>query len=409
MDKRKVYIIVSFLIVFLIGGLVVWAIFIGRAQKKLAEPVEDLGYLDPGSSSGGGVFGGFFGSDSFDTDAKVSGEPASLQAQLRQLYNLPGAGTVIITNTDEVLIRFVDRATGHVFEKNIGNDTTNRILQTTVPKVYEALFTEGGSGVIRRYLDENDEVVSVYDNLKEAAQQKSVALEHNIRHMTVAPKGDALFYLVETPQGVSGVVAKQNGEDAESIWQSGLLGWLPLWERDENITLVQKPSSNIPGSAYTIDTTSFAETPLLTQIKGLTVQPQPAGQFILYSRAVSGSPTLWVQDTQTLVTRSLAVATFADKCVWSVTSETEVICALPDAFPDGEYPDAWHQGRVHFSDSFWRINVEDGALTEILAPARTHRVLLDAVNLMLDDEEAHILFTNNTDKTICSISLVGED
>lgn len=403
MDRRKIYIAISILILILIGGLIIWTIFIGNAQRELQRDTEDLGYFEP--SAGGGVIGGLFGTDDFDTgrDQPSDTEPAVI---LQQLYNLPQAGAVLLSSADEPTVRFVDRATGHVFEKGISEGTTKRILQTTIPKVYEALFTDKGSGVIRRYLDETGVIVSVYDVLNGTQNEKSAALEYNVTQMTVSPQGEHVFYLVPTAEGVRGVVARSSGDEAETLWLSGLRGWIPTWINTQSVSVSQKSSGDIPGNAFMIDTTTGEEEPLIMQIKGLIVLPSE--KFILYSRSTTNTPTLWVYNRETRETKHLEVATFAEKCAWSSTDTSVVYCALPNTFPNTTYPDAWYQGKVHFADSFWKINVENGTLEELLAPVRTHSASLDAVELLVDHTDSHIVFKNNTDQTLWALTLVKE-
>ena len=163
MKRRRLYIGISIVLIVLIVGLLGWSIFIGRQQQELQKGTEDLGYLggssSGGSSGGGGLFGGSFG-DSRETTS--GGTRESPQPILRQLYNLPIAGYVKKRANS---IRFVDRATGHIFEKDLPDGTTTRIDQTTVPQVYQSLFLDDGDGVIRRYIDEKHSVVSVYSDI----------------------------------------------------------------------------------------------------------------------------------------------------------------------------------------------------------------------------------------------------
>jgi hypothetical protein len=411
MNKRTIYIVVSIFIILLIIALIGWVIFINSAQKELAKDSEDLGYFE-NTFGGGGLFGGIFGTDEFETgeDAEV---PERKTATLAQLYNLPMAGAIAITGTTTstttsaiTFVRFVDRASGHAFEKTLSGGETKRILQTTVPKVYEAVWTEDGNGIIRRYLGENETIASVYSEIKEQApeaQQAGLPLEDGIQEIEVSPIGKQIFSLVKTPSGLLGKVSDYDGGNAKVIWRSSLFGWLAKWQREGKILLVQKPSAALPGSAYILDVENETHTLVLKQLNGLTANQSPEGN-ILYSQTVNGRPALFIYDASSETHTNLGVLTFADKCVWS-KKETEVAyCALPDTFPTASYPDAWYKGQVHFSDSFWKVDTVNELITEVLAPERTYSVRIDAVDLFMDEGETGLFFTNKTDQTLWTVT-----
>lgn len=84
---------------------------------------------------------------------------------LRQLTTEPVAG--VDFTTTERSVRYVERATGHIFEVPVASGAY-RISNKTIPKIYEAFFANGGSDVILRYLDDSEEqVTSLRLSLKE--------------------------------------------------------------------------------------------------------------------------------------------------------------------------------------------------------------------------------------------------
>ena len=73
-------------------------------------------------------------------------------------------------------------------------------------------------------------------------------------------------------------------------------------------------------------------------------------------------------------------------------------CAIPPSVPRAEYPDAWYQGSVSFSDVFWKIDTATGAAFFLANPKEFGAGNIDAVNPFLSDDERYLFFTN---KKIC--------
>jgi len=405
MKKRRLYIGISVLIFILIAGLLGWSIFIGRQQQELKQGTEDLGYLGGGSgssSSGGGLFGGIFG------DSKNASSTGSINAPepvLNQLYNLPMAGFIKKRSN---AIRFVDRATGHIFEKELPNGSVKRVDQTTVPKVYEAYFVNDGDGVVRRYIDESGEIISVYNNLRED-ESVGTPLSLDILEVAVSPDGTNLSFIERARNGSNLMVVTPTGDIEKEILSSSLQGWNLEWKNNESILLTQKASGSLPGSSYVVDTDTGEKTLVLQQLPGLITNISPGGETILYSTIGDGQrPTLSVKhlDTERIV--NLHVTGFASKCVWHPTSLKKIYCALPNELLRGVSSDDWHQGQVHFADSVWEIDTETANLTHILSPNKTGGVSLDMVDLTTDVSGGTIFFKNKTDQTLWSISLPEE-
>jgi len=88
---------------------------------------------------------------------EVVGSPQKLPA-LRKISQSPVAGATVFLQGDETIVRFVDRATGHIFETNAKTPGIQRISNTTIPQIQEA-FWVGRNNVILRYLKEDGETI----------------------------------------------------------------------------------------------------------------------------------------------------------------------------------------------------------------------------------------------------------
>ena len=101
------------------------------------------------------------------------------------------------------------------------------------------------------------------------------------------------------------------------------------------------------------------------------------------------------------------IAGFTEKCVWNPNG-ISIFCALPNEFPEGEYPDEWYQGRVHFSDSLFEIRTDTKQIIHIISPQAEYGVSLDIINLSVSTNGKTLFFINKTDQTLWSIILPEE-
>jgi len=95
------------------------------------------------------------------TSTPESNQPISESGELpklRKISEKPMAGALAFKNDSDLKIRFVDKATGHVFEANTEDVNLERLTNTTLPKIEEAIWA-GGNSVILRYLKEDGETI----------------------------------------------------------------------------------------------------------------------------------------------------------------------------------------------------------------------------------------------------------
>jgi peptidoglycan hydrolase-like protein with peptidoglycan-binding domain len=97
--------------------------------------------------------------------------PAGIIPDLRQISVNPTAGAVSFRTSDGVLvIRLVDRATGHVFETTDVTLALQRISNTTIPKVHEAVWSNKNSVVLRHLMEDGEIIESIVLRLLEPGE-----------------------------------------------------------------------------------------------------------------------------------------------------------------------------------------------------------------------------------------------
>ena len=407
MQKKYIYIIVSLIILFLIAGVVGWSIFIGQKQQEInQEQMSEGGFFGFGSgarTSGGGSFGEqvrtLFGSDGEPSES-TDGSEISAKPVLTQIYNLPTAGFTVV---GEDTVRFVDRATGHVFEKDIEQNTTTRLDQTTIPKVYEAFFLDDGGAVLRRYLDDDMNTVTHYAEIRASSETKNATILENVLKVATKQAGKTYASLEQTDQGVRVVIAEAPRNNRRTLATSALTQLQVEWVGNA-LLLTQKASELSPGSSFILEQNGVKSI-LLSQKRGLLTLPRETGNDVLYSSSDgSRAPKLSVISLQSKEVRDLDTSGIATKCAWS-TSLPQIICATPKTVENGITLSAWYRGEVHFNDTIVAIDTDTGFSQALFDPETEAGVRLDIVDIEISPSENTIFFKNKTDQTLWALTL----
>ena len=317
------------------------------------------------------------------------------------------------------IVRYVERATGHLYEADLATGRVVRLTNTTIPKIYEALFVERGEGVVLRYLQEGTEVIQTWygkitppdknatstDEVLASLQGKF--LPEGVSTITVSPGTDRIFYLLPNEAGANGFVAAPNGSGERALLTTQASEWLLDWPVAGSIVLTTKPSSLTFGSAFELSPTSGAFKRLAGDKRGFTMLANPGFTATLVGASTGNSMTLAAQALkQKPAPAPIPAATLPEKCIWSKLSPNKAYCAMPKTLPAGEYPDAWYQGRVSFSDNLWLIDTAGGAAHLFIADLEAlAEVPVDGTRLALDPEERYLYLINKIDGSLVAVRL----
>ncbi|HVY54354.1 MAG TPA: hypothetical protein VHC46_01210, partial [Thermodesulfobacteriota bacterium] len=83
-------------------------------------------------------------------------------ARLRRISTVPTAGAVAFDVGSSTIIRYVERATGHVIETGSDSSSSDQISNITIPKIREALWATNGQNVVLRYLKDNEGTIRTF-------------------------------------------------------------------------------------------------------------------------------------------------------------------------------------------------------------------------------------------------------
>ncbi len=309
-------------------------------------------------------------------------------------------------------LRYVERATGNIYETFADNIDERKFTTTVIPQVYDAYFGGSGQSLSMRYLKEDGRTIETFAGTlpKEVlGQDSSVSneitgafLPENITDISISPNTSSMFYLFESGNGTIGVTATLSGNSKNQIFNSPFTEWLSQWPNTRMITLTTKPSYATPGYMYSLDPSLKKVTKILSGINGLTTLTSPSGKLVLYN---DNNLALRVYNTDTENSVSIGIKTMPEKCVWGSDSTT-LYCAVPKYVDGRNFPDTWYQGEVSFSDDLWKINVENGNATDIADPtAFTEGEEIDGIKLSLDQNGDYLFFVNKKDSYLWELKL----
>ncbi len=337
--------------------------------------------------------------------------------QLSQVQAKPVAGMSFVKTGSSERLRYVERATGYIYEVDPATGLVIRIDNTLSPKIYEAIIATNGRVIIRS-LDGTGRIstsittIATSSNKSATSTQmsSSTSLMKDILRLAVDPRSGDLFYLVRGTSGVVGYRSEWNGTKPKQVFTSPIAHWNPVWLSDGRIILTQGAASNVPGFAYELFASGEQE-PLVRGVSGLTTLPRSHGA-LLFGESERGHK-MFAQVSPTTTAVELPIQTIADKCVWVpdvITQSTTTgraitrvmrnlvaYCGVPQKIP-ANFLDDWYRGLAHTSDALWRADANAGSAAVSYIPQSD--VPIDVERPTIDSTGTYMAFINRTDQSL---------
>ncbi|KKT95154.1 MAG: hypothetical protein UW97_C0028G0004 [Parcubacteria group bacterium GW2011_GWA2_45_15] len=374
-----------------------------------------------------------FGSEDNTLPAAGSRQPAnetpelvdqfsSPTANLFRLSATPVAGAVVFEREKQLVVRYVDRATGHLYDVILPTETSpvtlekTKVTNNTLPKIYEAYFRSDGSAVLLRYLKDDSDVVenlslalsppqaTVSTSSPQANALYTVAstvLRGEISAVATGP-GNALFYALKDTSSI--VTSTFNGASVRTILTSSFTDWR-LAVAGNRLIVYTKASARIAGYAYTLDTSNRTLAKILGPLNGLVAIPNTSGNQALYSYVEGDKTKLFAKNLSNNTFSEILPATLAEKCIWSARSTSVLFCGAPADSPGSGEPDDWYRGATHFSDDIWLFNTNDGVAQVLAEPKQSLRIDIDVIEPKLSPNEDYLVFLNKNDLSLWALRL----
>ncbi len=307
-------------------------------------------------------------------------------------------------------LRYVDRATGNIYQTFADRIEERRFSSTIIPRIHEAMFGQKGDTVIMRYLKSDDRTIETFvgtlpkDILGGDAglqEIKGVFLPENIRDLSMTSDGSKIFYLINSGENIIGVTMELASGKRVQVFDHAFTEWLPQWPTGRTIALTTKPSANALGHIYVLDPTGKSFVKLFGNINGLTTLTSPDGKLVLWS---DSGLNLSIFNRMTGVSDQIQIATLPEKCVWNKTSIV-VYCAAPKTIPEGLYPDSWYKGAVSFGDQIWKIDLQTKTYTLLADLLNMAGEDIDGIKLGLDSREEYLFFVDKSEPYLWELEL----
>jgi hypothetical protein len=368
-----------------------------------------------GQTTGAGSIGGDL------TPADTGNNPSQVAPKLIEVSSTPvGKGFIVLdaTTTGAVSLSsttpdaapstgtevlYIDRESGNMYAYSSARNASTRLTNRTVPGVAEASWLPDGSAAYVRFLSgatDGNERIETYRLPADGSDGSFLAEGLSSVSVTSGPR---VFTLAPNASGSVGYVANADGSSPVTLFSS-LLSSLAVHTSAGTMVAYTKPSANLAGYAFLVDTKSGAFSSILGPLPGLTALPSPSGATILVSYLDQGAVRLGFYDVKTHVTTSLPVATFTDKCVWAADSSA-LYCAVPTTLPSVALPDSWYQGTVAFTDRIWKIDFAARVATLVADLPTLTNTPIDAVGLATDPAESTLVFMNKADGSFWAYNL----
>jgi hypothetical protein len=312
-------------------------------------------------------------------------------------------------------VRYIEKATGHIFEVEMFSPKNERISNTTIPLVYNAVWGNNASSLIARYLDDDDVTVSTYSislkNISTTTTAVSSTTENTIAGLAfpggisdVSVSGTSVFYLVQSTNASQGFVSNFDGSKKKLIWNSEIKELNSQFVNDKTVALNTKPYQNIPGFLYFVDTTTGGVKRILGNIPGLSTLSDNLGASVLYLEQGSTVKFL-LFDVKSKTKKEISPRTFPEKCVFSKKDSSIVYCAVPKILIDNTTLTSWYQGKISLSDDIWKYNLKDGTSNILGSLSEEAGGNIDVTTPLLSQSEQYLVFINKIDNSLWSLDL----
>jgi hypothetical protein len=317
----------------------------------------------------------------------------------------------LLNKNNQDVLRFVDRAVGNVYEyiPETQSGEAMRITNTTIPKIQESAWSSSGNSLVLRYLDNDTDNISSFSakisgtsSTNSLQELTGLFLPSNIKQMAINPNGDKIFSLVDKSDksGTYGFTTNLDGSGKKVIFGSPISYWNVSWPKENTVTLTTKPTYEDNGLLYFFNPQTYSMDRILGDVTGLSTVTNKDASLVAYSYSENGFFYLNVYDVANRISRNFKIATLADKCVWGNSYTKILYCAVPRIINQNNYPDAWYQGLVSFSDDIWMIDTETGNNEQLYNIGSNEKADIDVFDMKISLDDQYLSFSDKNDLSL---------
>lgn len=342
---------------------------------------------------------------------------ATTSTSTRTVTQRQGTSTDEITFEEEYLatttaIRFQERATGHMYDVFEFALAPVKISNTTIQKVYNAIFSSNKDLFLNQTMvSNNEQIKTTFNKIVTSTSTESTLAQTElstfVSDFTYNKKTNGLVYSIKQG-GVSTIYTSNFDNTAQKLIATLYFNDFILDPINAAEVLVTtKASQTALGYSYILNTTTGILTKILGDIPGLLAKVSPDKKYYVYSQSEFSRPSFFTYNTATKQTQRVAIDALPEKCVFSQTNTDELYCFGALIYKTGQYPDDWYKGKLFNSESLYKINLATNSVSIVYTFQldEADRTTFDIINPQLTFSDNFIVFQNKYDLTLWSIDL----
>jgi hypothetical protein len=328
--------------------------------------------------------------------------------KLRRISEGPVAGAVMLNSGSTTIVRFIEKATGNIYEARSDSAVVKRLTNTTIPKVIRAFWLPAGDSLLAQTVSEDDLIETSYLKLKpfkatstEVSAPFEVAISKlptGIQEISVRPDGKKIVYYTKN-KGSDWYISNPDGTEKSVIYRSPIQGWIPQWYSQNSILITTKASFLAPSYGYVLNVTSGQLSTVFGSQMGGSAKMSPGGKFAIVSTGGS-DPILNSINITNGSKLSIGSYTLSEKCAWDPSNTDYVVCGIPQSKSTGQYPDDWYKGKASTNDLIERINVNDNVVFIASNPFKDINEEIDVKEMYVSKNSAYAAFVNKLDSAL---------
>ena len=336
-------------------------------------------------------------------------EPGSSTQQpaprLRKVSETPVSGGRAFTVGATTTLRWVERATGHVYEGRADETTVRRVSNTTIPETQEVMWVSPTSFIIRSLAEERGAIQNFYATLASTTaidQALSGKFLGGWDRAALDPDEKNLLSVDETADGSTFSLSRPDGSGARIVLATPIRSLVPLQSKT-SLYAATAPAPGIAGFLFRIEGGGL--TKVTGGVLGMMAASSPSGRYIAISGGTGRMISLSILDTRTGTLYDSPLATIVSKCAWVSENPPSLACGIPQTFPAGAYPTDWLVGRISFSDDLWLVEPLEGTASLLADPVEDVGEEVDIWQPAVDESGAYLTFINKRDLSFWSFKI----
>lgn len=312
------------------------------------------------------------------------------------------------------VVRFQERATGHVYDVFEFQEPPIKASNITVQKIYNAVFTNDYNAFLTQVPTFNNEQIetslfTIIPAKPETATASSTeqslrqsVLSSALTNLSFIPGTNKILYALNTLAGSEVYMANPDRTGETRVTTIPFTEY-SLESLGNALALVQtKASAQVPGYAYALTLSNGSLNKLLGDIRGLLVKANSDLSYYIYSESAYDRPIIRGVERASGTTRQIGIQTIPEKCVFSARNKAWIYCFGSVAYKSATYPDDWYKGKIFNDEDLYRIDLSNGSIETIYVFENN---TFDVINPQLSPAEDMIGFQSKYDLTLWAIDL----